>query len=141
MTCCTGSNPAQGISKFKGEVKMIKAKEARENVNYYYSKERERNIEEERIQGYLQFLNNKIKEKSERGITSFEFNLRTEEPWNICIYDVNEVYEIEERLKKMGYTVETKIKDSNILSYSSLNLVHKQGAIKDTRIAEIRIEW
>ncbi|BCG66298.1 hypothetical protein [Staphylococcus phage vB_SsapH-Golestan101-M] len=120
---------------------MISAKKARERVEYLNSEERQEEIKRSHIEDCLVYLSKRIREAVSKGEYSVEVNLRTHDPIECCLYDVNYIDDIAYRVKEKGYDVEVTIKEANVLDIGRLKPIVLQDGIKDSKIPIIKIKW
>ena len=121
---------------------MISAEKARERVEYLNSEERQKEIKRGHIEDCLVYLSKRIREAINKGEYSVEVNLRTDDPIECCLYDVNYIDDIAYRVKEKGYDVEVTIKDANVIDIANLKPIILQDGIKgDSKIPIIKIKW
>lgn len=121
---------------------MISAKQARERVEYLNSEERQEEIKRNHIEDCLAYISKRIRQAINQGEYSVEVNLRTDDPIECCLYDVNYIDDIAYRVKEKGYDVEVTIKDANVLEIEKLKpIVFQEGIKGDNKIPIIKIKW
>lgn len=120
---------------------MISAKKAREKVEYLNSEERQKEIIRGHIEDGLVYLNTRIQQAIRNGEYSVSVNLRTDDPMDFCLLDVNLMDDIEERVKEKGFEVDVTIKDGRARDTMLLQPLVYQKAIVDAKLPIIKISW